>query len=79
MKYYDEIKERLIDNENATVYVEHAECLHDAEYVANSIKAKTKCREVHISLLGPIIGASCGPDTITVNFYGKKMDIVGEE
>ena len=74
-----QVCQRLIDNENATVYVEHAECLHDAEYVANSIKSKTKCREVHISLLGPIIGASCGPDTITVNFYGKKMDIVGEE
>lgn len=69
--------ERITDKD--IVYVEHADCLKDAEYIANSIKEKTNCKEVNISLLGPIIGASCGPDTITVNFYGKKMDIVGEE
>ena len=71
--------ERLQDNENATVYVEHGDSLRDAEYVAKEIKAKTNCKEVHISSLGPIIGASCGPDTIIVDFYGKKMDITGEE
>lgn len=69
--------ERITDK--SIVFVEHAECLADAEYIANAIKEKTGAKEVHISLLGPIIGASCGPDTITVNFYGKKMDIVGEE
>lgn len=72
-------EERLTDKENAVVYVEHADCLQDAEYLAHAIKEKTNCKEVHISVLGPIIGASCGPDTITVNFYGKTMDIVGEE
>ena len=71
--------ERLENKENAVVYVENADCLQDAEYVAKEIKAKTNCKEVHISTLGPIIGATCGPDTITVSFYGKKMDITGEE
>ena len=71
--------ERLLDNENATVFVEHGDSLRDAEYVAKEIKAKTNCKDVHISTLGPIIGASCGPDTIIVDFYGKKMDITGEE
>ena len=71
--------ERLENKENAVVYVENADCQQDAEYVAKEIKAKTNCKEVHVSTLGPIIGASCGPDTITVNFYGKKMDITGEE
>ena len=75
----EQVSSRLVNNSEATVYVEHADCIKDAEYVANNIKSKTNCKEVHISLLGPIIGASCGPDTITVNFYGKKMDIVGEE
>jgi hypothetical protein len=72
-------QEELENKENAVVYVENADCLQDAEYVAKEIKAKTNCKEVHVSTLGPIIGASCGPDTITVNFYGKKMDITGEE
>ena len=73
------VAERLLDAENATVFVEHADSLKDAEYVAAEIKAKTNAKDVCISTLGPIIGASCGPDTITVNFYGKKMDITGEE
>lgn len=71
--------ERITDAENATVYVEHGDNIKDAEYVAKEIQAKTKCKAINISSLGPIIGASCGPDTIIVNFYGKKMDITGEE
>ena len=70
---------RIKDKENAVVYVEHADCEADANYVAENIRAKVAPKEVKISSVGPIIGATVGPDTITVNFYGEKVTIAGEE
>ena len=73
------VKENSIENETNVVYVEHANCIKDAEYVKEQILNNTSIKEVYISDIGPIIGATTGPDTITINFYGKKVTIVGEE
>jgi DegV family protein with EDD domain len=67
---------RIENPAQATVYVEHADCLNDAEYIANAIKAKVNPKAVEISYLGPIIGASVGPDALTVSFYGEKVTVV---
>ena len=71
--------DRIEDGENQTVYVAHADCPQDAEYVKEKLLASGKIKEVNISALGPIIGATTGPDTVSINFYGKKIDIAGEE
>ncbi len=73
------VKERIIDPENATVYVEHADCLKDAEYVINSLKEQVNPKNIVLGNVGPIIGATTGPDTIVVSFYGEKVTIIGEE
>lgn len=73
------VGQRLANISEATVYVEHANCLEDAEYVRSQIMEIVKPKNVIISDLGPIIGATTGPDTITVNFYGEKVTIIGDE
>lgn len=73
-----ETKERILYKEEATVFVQHADCLSDAEYVANQIKEQINPKEVIITNVGPIIGASVGPDSIIVNFYGKAVTVAGE-
>ncbi len=70
------IKERIESNDTLCV-IEHADCLQDAQYILNQLK--DKLTNIHICTLGPIIGATVGPDSITVNFYGKKVEIFGEE
>ena len=70
---------RIVDKENQIVYVEHADSLEDALYVKERIETLVKPKEVRVATLGPIIGASCGPDTIIVDFFGQKVEIVGEE
>jgi DegV family protein with EDD domain len=67
---------RIENPAQATVYVEHSDCLNDAEYVANSIKEKVAPKSVEISYVGPIIGASIGPGSIGVSFYGEKVTVV---
>lgn len=71
------VKTRMIDPKNSTLFIEHADKIEDAEYIANGLKDFVK--ETHISYVGPIIGATVGPGTITVSFYGQKIDFASEE
>ena len=66
-------------SEEATLFIEHADCEKDAQYIADSVKQRINVKNINISPLGPIIGATVGPGTITVNFYGEEVTIAGEE
>ena len=71
--------ERVINPEESTIYIEHADCLNDALYIKEQIEAKIKIKEINVSKLGPMIGATTGPDTITINFFGQKVEIASGE
>lgn len=73
------VVERIENPENQVIYLEQANCMEDAEYIKEELIAKINPKEVHISALGPIIGATCGPDAITINFYGQKVEIFDPE
>lgn len=69
------IKDRI--HPNSPLFIEHADCQKDAEYIKEQLKEQVK--DIYVSNLGPIIGSTVGPDTFTVNFYGKKVEIATEE
>ena len=71
-------KERIENVSDAIVFVEHADCMKECEYVVNRIKTEIDPKEIIITNVGPIIGATVGPDTILINFYGQEVTIVGE-
>ena len=73
------ICQRLTSPKDYGVCIEHADCEKDAQYVADKIKERLNPKYVHVSCLGPIIGATVGPGTITINFYGEEVTISGEE
>lgn len=69
-----------IENPNdATLFIEHADCEKDAQYIAKAVQERVSPKCINISPLGPIIGATVGPGTITVNFFGEEVTIAGEE
>lgn len=70
-------KERIFNPSESIVFVEHACALEDAEYVASQLRGFAK--EVRISTLGPIIGSVIGPGSVTVNFFGHKVEIFTPE
>lgn len=72
------VDERIINRNEATVFIEHADCLEDALFLKNLIIEKVNPKKINISNVGPIIGATVGPNSITVNFYGEKVTILGE-
>ena len=71
------IKTEIINPSEATLYIEHADCLADAKYMADKLEGFVK--KINISYVGPIIGATIGPDAITCSFYGNKVVMAGEE
>lgn len=72
------VDEKIINRNEATVFIEHADCLEDALFLKDLIIEKVNPKKINISNVGPIIGATVGPNSITINFYGEKVTILGE-
>ncbi len=68
------LKESIIKPEEQTIYVVHADCRQEEmdEFVA-LIKREIPCKDVYVSYMGPIIGASCGPETVGIWGWGKEV------
>lgn len=68
-------KENIINPEEQTVFVMHADCLADAEYLKGRIENELHPKDVYVNFIGPIIGASAGPDTIAIYCKGKEVQV----
>ena len=53
-----------------TVFICHGDCIEDAEYTAEQIRALTPVKDIIINYVGPVIGAHTGPGVISVFFVG---------
>ncbi|MDE6617469.1 MAG: DegV family protein [Clostridiales bacterium] len=61
-----------------TVFVAHADCEADAQYLAEQVKAKINPKEIVINEIGPTIGASVGPETVALYAFGDQYATLGE-
>jgi len=70
----DLLKEHMTDPEEQTVYVAHSDCdPEEVRKVVDAVRAEIPCRDVCIGYIGPIIGASIGPDAVAVFGYGTEL------
>ena len=60
------------------IIVAHADCINDAHYLVEQVKAKINPKEVYINPIGPTIGASVGPETIALYGFGDQYATLGE-
>ena len=68
------LKENIIEPEKQTVYVIHADCApEEVQTFVDMIRSEVPCRDVQVWYIGPIIGASIGPDAIGVLAFGKTV------
>ncbi len=80
---FDKIAERVADeiitDNHDEIFIAHADCEKDAILLKEIIAAKLGDKNIkfHIGYVGPIVGASTGPGTIIVDFYGKKVTFEG--
>lgn len=68
------LKENILEPEKQTVYVIHSDAdREEVEFLVQRVKDEIPCRDVCVCGIGPIIGASIGPDSIGVIAFGKEI------
>lgn len=75
-----QLKENIIDPEDQTVYLAHADCsAAEVEALKEMIRTEIGCRDIAVGFIGPIIGASIGPDAFGIWAFGKPVTFSAEE
>lgn len=67
------------DTENSVLYISHGDALSEAEKLRDEILSLARFKDVFITNIGPVVGASVGPGTLISYVYGKKVTIEGKE
>lgn len=77
----ERVKERIVECDHQEIYVVHGDCEDDAKEFAEEIRKclpeSLKNYQINIRRLGPIIGASCGPGTLGVYYFGTEKTDIG--
>jgi len=68
----DRMEATAINPINQTVFLSHGDCLADAEYVAKQVRERLGCKDIHIGIIEPVIGAHAGPGTVALFFLGNE-------
>ncbi len=71
----DKMEERIGNNKNEVIYIVHADCIDDAEYVSDLVKKRFGIKNILIGDIGPVIGSHSGPGTVAVFFIGDTRKI----
>ncbi len=68
------LKSVIVSPEEQTVYIAHGDCsAEEIEALTAIIKREIPCKGIEVGFIGPIVGASVGPDTIGVWAYGQEV------
>ncbi len=55
-----------------TVFISHADCIEDAQWLANKIKEELGVKEILIHTISPIIGTHTGQGTLALFYVGQR-------
>ena len=67
------------DIENSTIYIGHIVDPQGAEMLKQEILKLAQPKEIYVGPIGPIVGASTGPGTISAYFYGKEVTVCADK
>ena len=69
-----QIKSVIQNPEEQTVYLAHADCSEaEIEFLKSAVMEAIPCRGVEVVYIGPIIGASIGPDAVGLWCFGDEV------
>ena len=68
------MKANIIRPEEQTLYLVHADCSEEeVKQLRDLIRAEIPVKDIYTSYIGPIIGASIGPDAVGIFAYGQRV------
>ena len=68
----DKYTELCKNKENGTIFISHADCIADAQKLADMIEQKHGAKTQIITDVGTVIGAHAGPGTLALFFVGTE-------
>ncbi len=66
------VKDKGLDVQNYKVFIAHADNEEEANKFAQSLCAEFGDLDIELQPIGPVIGAHCGPGTISMTFHCKE-------
>ncbi len=74
------LKENITNANEQTIYIAHGDCQPDEiEELKQIVQNEIDCKDISVGYIGPIVGASTGPDTIGVWAFGRPVTYAAEE
>ncbi len=67
----DKMVQLGLPGQNQRITICHGDCLEDAQYLAEQLKAKLNVQEIYIGYTGAVIGSHSGPGTLALFFLGS--------
>ncbi len=68
------LKDELIEPEQQVLYLAHSDCSEEEiETFKAMVREAIPCKDIYTGYIGPIIGASIGPDAVALFGYGKEI------
>lgn len=74
----EDVKENIVDPESQTLFISHADCQVDADFLKEHLEKEIPCKGIYTNYIAPIVGASVGPGTVAVYYIGEPVTIIGE-
>ena len=72
----DRTAENILNPEDQTVIILQGDVEEEADKLAEMLKQRIpEIRDIRIQIIGPVIGAHCGPGTLACCFLGKERSI----
>lgn len=71
----EKIAERVGDGAALSCFILHGDCLHEAERLADSLRARFNCVLLEISRANPALGVHIGPDTLGICYFPGTLPI----
>lgn len=68
----DKVGELAENPAGQTMFLSHSDCLEDAQYVADRIKAKYGTQNFYFNYIGPVIGSHTGVGCVALFFLGRE-------
>ncbi len=70
----------IVNPQEQTLYLTHADCAkEEVDSLIELIHEKIPCKDIHVGFIGPIIGASIGPEAIALHALGQPVTFTAEE
>lgn len=68
------LKSSITEPETQTVYIAHGDCAgEEIDGLVELVKREIPCKDVYVGIIGPIIGASIGPDAVGIWGFGEQV------